>query len=116
MPEVIELKPVRSVRAGQQPVDRSATECAKAQAGDGLRVGECWVGCNNQRALHRWQWYTVQCASLIGTLHNWNLGKSTGACNGFDLIVYSSDRALQHYFSFLMLIVYLLWSTFVLCF
>jgi len=32
-----ELKPVRTVRAGQQPADRSATERAKAQAGDGLR-------------------------------------------------------------------------------
>ena len=60
LPEVIELKPVRSVRAGQQPVDRSATECLtkkRAQAEDGLRVGECWVGCNNRRALHHWAWH-----------------------------------------------------------
>ncbi|MCP5241889.1 MAG: formylglycine-generating enzyme family protein [Burkholderiales bacterium] len=34
-----ELKPVRTVGAGQQPADRSATERAKAQAGDGLRSG-----------------------------------------------------------------------------
>lgn len=35
-----ELKPVRTVRAGQQPADRSATERTKARAGDGLRGGE----------------------------------------------------------------------------
>ena len=35
-----ELKPVRSVRAGQQLIDRSAMERAKAQAGDVLRSGD----------------------------------------------------------------------------
>jgi formylglycine-generating enzyme required for sulfatase activity len=33
-------EPVRTVRAGQQPADRSATERAKAQSGDGLRGGK----------------------------------------------------------------------------
>ena len=35
-----ELKPSRVLGAGQQPADRSATERAKAQAGDGLRSGK----------------------------------------------------------------------------
>lgn len=35
-----ELKPSRVLGAGQQPTDRSATERAKARAGDGLRGGD----------------------------------------------------------------------------